>query len=100
MINDMKTVLRKFNLVLVFGLAALFLVSCDGTTTIYGIEHSNHKKGKYKKYPKYDGRYEDHRGKPPGQHKKMLGDKSAKKYSQGHQNKYYKKGKKHHKHDD
>ena len=45
--------IAKFNLVLVFGLAALFLVSCDGTTTIYGIEHSNHKKGKYKKYPKY-----------------------------------------------
>ncbi len=94
--KDMKTVFRKFNLVLVFGLAALFLVSCDGTTTIYGIEHSNHKKGKYKKYPKYDVRYEDHRSLPPGQHKKIHGDKSAKKYAPGQQNKYYKKGKKHH----
>lgn len=96
------TVLKKINLVAIFALAALFLTSCDSSTTIYGIEHTHHKKKKYKKYPKYDVRYDNHRNLPPGQHKKIHGDKSAKYYAPGQQkkhNKYYKK-KNHHKHYD
>lgn len=100
----MKTILRKFNLVAIFALAALFLTSCDGSTTVYGIEHRNKKQKKYKKYPRYDTRYENHRSLPPGQHKKVHGDKSAKRYAPGQQkkkvNKYYKKDKNHRKHHD
>lgn len=97
------TVLKKINLIAVFALAALFLTSCDGSTTIYGIEHQHKKKKKYNKYPRYEVRYDNHRSLPPGHHKKIHGDKSAKRYAPGHQkkynNKYYKK-KNHHKHHD
>jgi len=93
------SVLKKINLIAIFALAALFLTSCDGSTTIYGIEHQHRKQKKYKKYPKYD----NHRSLPPGQHKKVHGDKSAKKYAPGqqkkHKNNSYKK-KNHHKHYD
>ena len=96
-------VLKKINLIAFFALAALFLVSCDGSTTIYGLEHQQKHKKKYKKYPKYEVRYDDHRSLPPGQHKKVHGDKSAKRYAPGQQKKnngnYYKK-KGHHKHHD
>ena len=99
----MKTILRKFNLVAIFALATLFLTSCDGSTTVYGLEHRNKKQKKYKKYPRYDTRYDNHRSLPPGQHKKVHGDKSAKRYAPGQQKKnngnYYKK-KGHHKHHD
>jgi len=97
------TVLKKINLIAFFAFAALFLVSCDGSTTIYGLEHQQKHKKKYKKYPKYEVRYDDHRSLPPGQHKKVHGDKSAKRYAPGQQKKnngnYYKK-KGHHKHHD
>lgn len=93
--------LKKINLIAVFALAALFLVSCNGSTTIYGLEHQHKHKKKYKKYPKYEVRYDDHRSLPPGQHKKVHGDKSSKRYAPGQQKKnngkYYKK-KGHNKH--
>lgn len=93
------SVLRKINLIAIFALAALFLTSCDGSTTIYGIEHQHRNKKKYKKQ-RYDN---NHRNLPPGQHKKVHGEKSAKRYAPGqqkkHDNKYYKK-KNHHKHYD
>ena len=79
-------VFRKINIIVVFVLSALVFTSCDGTTSIYGIEHTNHKKGKYykhKKYPRYnnDYYYDNNNSIPPGQHKKIHGSKSAKKYT-------------------
>ncbi len=95
----MRTILRKFHIVAIIGLAAIFLTSCDGSTTIYGIEHTNRKHKKYKKqkrYPKYDVYYGNHNSLPPGQHKKIHGDKSAKKYAPGQQKKHKNKGHKRH----
>jgi len=98
--NNMKNSLRKISLVLVVAFIGLFITSCDGTTRIYGLEKTgkHNKHNKHKKYNKnYDYYYGNHHNLPPGQHKKIHGDKSAKKYAPG-QNKKYKKAKKHKKH--
>lgn len=95
--RDMKNYLRNFSLVILVAFIGSFLASCNGTTNIYGLE-KNGKHNKYKKGKKYNTYYYgDHRHLPPGQHKKIHGDTSAKKYAPG-QNKKYKKPKKHKKH--
>jgi len=100
----MKVLLKKFNLLALFAFATLFLASCNGTTSIYGIEHRSNSKHHKKSYPKYDVRYGDrydkHRGLPPGQHKKVHGDRSARAYAPGQNKskskKHYKKGNNNH----
>ena len=86
---------RNINIIVTFVLSVVFLTSCDGTTSIYGIEHTSNKKGKYykhKKYPRYnnDYYYDNYNTIPPGQHKKIHGSKSAKKYAPGQQKKRHK----------
>ncbi|MEG0982794.1 hypothetical protein [Algoriella sp.] len=99
MMKNMKTILRKYNLIAILALAGLFLTSCDGSTTIYGIEHRT-KQQKHKKYPRYDTRNDHHKGKHKNGH--SHGNKSSKRYAPGQHNKkvnkYYKKGKNNHKH--
>ncbi len=98
MMKNMKTILRKYNLIAILALAGLFLTSCDGSTTIYGIEHRT-KQQKHKKYPRYDTRHDHHKGKHKNGHSH---NKSSKRYAPGQHNKkvnkYYKKGKNNHKH--
>ena len=92
-------ILKKLSLILTFGFIGLFLYSCNGTTSIHGIENKTKHKKHGKKYPRYDVKYENRKkGLPPGHKKKVYGDQSAKRHAPGHhkhkRNKTsYKKGK-------
>lgn len=93
-------ILRKLSLLLTFGFIGLFITSCNGTTSIYGIENRSKHKKHGKKYPRYDVKYESKRkDMPPGHKKKVYGDQSARRHAPGQQkNKTtYKKGKSNHK---
>ena len=92
--------LKKLSLILSISFIGLFIASCNGTTSVYGIENKSKHKKSGKKYPRYDVKYENKRkDMPPGQKKKVYGDKSAKRHAPGQQkNKTsYKKGKSNHK---
>ncbi|RLZ07019.1 hypothetical protein [Faecalibacter macacae] len=79
-------ILKKLSLLLTFGFIGLFITSCNGTTSIYGIEHKSKHKSKSKKYPRYDVKYETKRKDlPPGHKKKVYGEQSARRYAPGHQ---------------
>ncbi|QTV04906.1 hypothetical protein [Faecalibacter bovis] len=78
-------ILKKLSLILTFGFIGLFIYSCNGTTSIHGIENKSKHKKHGKKYPRYDVKYESHkRNLPPGHKKKVYGDQSAKKHAPGH----------------
>ena len=88
---------RRFSfLVLLFSFSVL-VFSCNGTTSVPGLEKNRTTKKHYPKKHKKTTTYQSKAGVqkrvPPGQHKKIHGDKSAKKYAPGQ-----KKGKGHKKH--
>lgn len=92
----MREVLKKINFIAIFTMSVLFITSCSGSTSVPGIEHRSKGHKKVKKHPKAHARYDKHKHLPPGQHKKVHGDKSAKKYAPGQQKKKHKPHKKVH----